>query len=645
MITTAVASQTPVHSEASDMIPEKVPGDNVDHRFIKISIEKVIRLHEAGYTDQAVAAYADLLDLYPENDEIMFKLARLHQCAGREELAIAILNGITRHSPYFADALYSLGVMLGNKRDFAGGADCLTQLLELDNSRIECYNNLARFMVELGRPEEAQRYLLTSLQVSPDEAETHNYLGNLYVSHWRFVEADNQYRRAIELSPKNASAYCNLAWIATLENRITDAVALYFKALEFAPSFRIAADNLLFTLNYSDIFTPEQVRDEHLRLADLYTCPGAVLPPRHHQQGNKLRVGYVSADFKTHSVGFFFEKVLFSHNCADFEIFCYDLVPVPDETTRRMMSFVYEWRTVYGLSDSAIADLIQVDCIDILVDLSGHTKGNRLGVFTFCPAPIQVTWLGYPNTTGLKHINYRLTDELADPSGITDHLYIERLVRLPRSFLCYAPPILSIEVAPLPEGAIIFCCFNNYPKISDTVLQLWCRVLHTLPGSLLSIKNGSLHNTGVHDRLVNRFAAHGIDRSRLTLCSHSESREEHLRRYGACHIALDTFPYNGTTTTCEALWMGVPVVTLAGVSHASRVGVSILKNVGVPEMIAANADQYVEIAVGLALKPERLRQYRNSLREKITCSPLMDASGFTKDLEQAYRWMLEQHNT
>jgi len=610
-------------------------------RFINISIEKVIKLHEDGHTDQAIAQFADILSIYPDNDEVVYKLARLYQCAGRNEEAITLLRSITKQSPYYTDALFMLGMMLGDKRDFAGGADCLTRLLELDDSRIECYNKLSCFMMELNRPEDAQSYLLKSIQLAPDHADTYNYLGNLYLRYWRLAEAGEQYRMVLELRPDYASAYNNLAWIATLEGRIADAVSLYGFALKLQPDFRIAADNLLFTLNYSDTYPPEQVRDEHLRLAEMCYGPVEGYVVRQYRPGGKIRVGYVSPDLKAHSVGFFFEPVLRNHNKELFEIYCYDLVSVPDETTRRMMNYGWEWRMVYGLSDSELAEQIRADEIDILVDLAGHTKGNRLGVFAQQPAPVQVTWLGYPNTTGLKQIDFRLTDELADPTGMTDHLYAERLLRLPRSFLCYAPPAIVPEVALLREGAIVFCSFNNNPKISETILRLWARVLHALPDSQLCLKNGSLTDVGVRNQLIDRFSAYGIDPSRLILSTFSDSREGHLQRYGACHIALDTYPYNGTTTTCEALLMGVPVVSLAGRTHASRVGMSILTNAGLPELIALNADQYVDIAVSLANNRARIQEYRNSLREQLICSSMTDASSFTADLEHAYQRMIE----
>lgn len=628
------------------MTPKRPIVDAIAQRFIDISIEKVIKLHEAGYTNDAIAQFADILTVYPNNDEIIFKLAKLYQVASRSDEAIPLLKQIAAHSPYYADALYMLGMMLGDRRDFVDGVACLTRLLEVDDSRVEAYNNLARFLITLGRPEDAHCYLLKSINMSPDCADTYNYLGNLFVHYWRLTEASEQYRKVVELQSDHAIAYSNLAMVATLEGNIATAVDLYHTALNLQPDFRIAVNNLLFHLNNSDQYTPEQVRDEHFRLTkQIYNEPIQKYTIRKRRPGDKIRIGYVSGDFKAHSVAFFLEPVLRNHNVDNFEIYCYDMVSVPDETTHRMMNLGWAWRTIYGLSDSRVAELIRTDGIDILVDLSGHTEGNRLGVFALRPAPIQVTWLGYPNTTGLKQIDLRLTDELADPSGMTDHLYVERLVRLPRTFLCYAPPVSELEVTPLPEGAVVFCCFNNYPKISDTVLKLWASILRAVPSSKLFLKSGPLVDTGVRTRLIKRFADLEIDAARLLLSGFAVNREEHLQRYGACHIALDTYPYHGTTTTCEALWMGLPVVTLAGASHAARVGVSILNNVGLPELIAPNSDRYVEIAVSLAQNPVKLRGYRHSLRERLLASPLMDATAFTEGLEQAYCRMMEQSNT
>ncbi|HXE97766.1 MAG TPA: tetratricopeptide repeat protein, partial [Dongiaceae bacterium] len=596
----------------------------------------------SGYTDQAIALLTDLLSLAAGNDEVMLKLARLHVVVDHIDEAQCLLQNFTENSPFFSDALFMLGMIFADKRNFAEGAEYFRSVLKLDDRNAEAHNNLALCLMELARPEEAQEHFVTAIKLAPDRAEACNNLGNLLVRYWKLAEASESYRRAIEIKHDYAGAYSNLGRIANYEGRIDDSVALFLKALEIMPDFRAAADNLLSILNNSDKFTPEQVSKEHFRLSAIYPVSGEKPPQMGHRQGRKIRIGYVSSDFKSHSVGFFIEPVLKNHSRDDFEIFCYDQVTVPDETTERIKNLGWTWRPVFGLPDSKVAELVRMDAIDILVDLSGHFDGNRLGVFALRPAPVQVTWLGYPNTTGLNQINFRLTDEFADPTGMTDHLYSERLIRLPRTFLCYAPPVSAPAVAPFPGEPVIFCCFNNYPKVSDTVLKLWAKVLHSVPGSKLFLKSGPLGDSGVRALLTRRFAALGIDQTRLILAGFAVRREEHLQRYGACHIALDTYPYNGTTTTCEALWMGVPVVTLAGTSHAARVGVSILNNVGLSELIAQSADQYVDIAAGLAKNPARLRDYRASLRTRLLNSRLMDAGTFTADLEQAYRRMVDQ---
>lgn len=620
------------------------PTDNTAiQRFIDTTTEKAMLLHASGYTDQAIALFTDLLSLTTGNDEVILKLARLHVVAGHIDEAQCLLQGITERSPFFSDALFMLGMILADKRCFTESAACFRSVLNLDGRHVEAHNNLALCLVQLKQPEEALIHYNKAVALAPDRAEAYNNLGNLLVSDWKLSEAAELYRQAIKIKHDYVGAYSNLGRIANYEGRIDDAITLFMKALAIQPDFRTAASNLLSILNNSDKYNPEQVSKEHFRLSYIYPVAPEVPPKANCCSSGKIKVGYVSPDFKNHSVGFFIEPVLNRHSREKFDIYCYDQVPVPDETTERIKSFGWTWRPVFGKSDSEVTEMIRVDNIDILVDLSGHSNGNRLGVFGLRPAPIQVTWLGYPNTTGLKQIDYRLTDGLADPPGMTEHLYSERLVRLPRSFLCYAPPLSAPEVAPLPGAPFIFCCFNNYPKVSDTVLNLWARILRAVPDSKLSLKSGQLGDSGVRDRLTKRFTALGIDPSRLILAGFELSREGHLQRYGTCHVALDTYPYNGTTTTCEALWMGVPVVTLAGTTHASRVGVSILENVGLPELIALNADQYVAIAVALAKNTARLQGYRNSLRKRLRSSPLLGAVSFTADLERAYLQMLD-HN-
>lgn len=623
-------------------MPPEIPNNAAaTGRIIAISTEKAIKLFEAGFTNQAIELCQELLSIFPDNDEVLLIMAKMHKNVGNIDIAIPLLQRLPPQSFFYVDALFTLGLTLMDQRNFEGGADCFKRLIDLDVMHVEGYNNLAVCMMELGQPEEAQKHLLHSINISPQHAKTHLYLGNLFARYWRLGEAREQFQQVIGLEPDNAGAHNNLSGIAVLEGNIPEAIGLLRTALEIKPDYCAAADNLLFDMNYSDHYTSEQISDEHFRLAEIYGGPPQENIQRQRRPGNKIRIGYVSGDFRSHSVAFFLEPVLKNHNKDDYEIFCYDMVTAPDDTTRRMMGLGWEWRPVYGHSDKAVAGQILCDGIDILVDLAGHTLGNRLGVFAMRPAPVQVTWLGYPNTTGLKQMDYRLADNMTDPPGMTDHLYSEKLVRLPQSFLCYAPPTTAPPLVPMQEGPVTFCCFNNYPKVSDTVLKLWVRILKSLPDSRFLLKCGSLEDLRVRTLLMERFVGQGIDPSRILLDRFTVRREDHLPRYGLCHVALDTYPYNGTTTTFESLWMGVPVVTLAGKTHASRVGLSILENSGLRELVALNADQYVEIAVTLARDSERLLQYRHSLREQLSRSPVTDAKMFTVNLEQAYKRMLQ----
>jgi predicted O-linked N-acetylglucosamine transferase (SPINDLY family) len=316
-------------------------------------------------------------------------------------------------------------------------------------------------------------------------------------------------------------------------------------------------------------------------------------------------------------------------------------VPKPDEMTKKLQGLGGIWRSIVGISDQQLADQVRMDGVDILIDLSGFTEGHRLGTFVLKPAPIQCSWLGYPNTTGLSQIEYRITDEIADPPGMTEHLYTEKLIRLPRTFLCYVPGTDSPPIQP-PDGPITFCCFNNLAKVSETVVSIWADILKALPEARLLLKSAILADFSVCRMVWSRFKEHGIEPDRIGTLGFTATKQEHLELYSSCHIALDTYPYHGTTTTCEALWMGVPVISLSGASHVSRVGTTILNAAGVPELSADSRDEYVKCAVELALSPGRIANYRHSLRSRMQSSALMDAPGFVSDLEEAFKVMLKR---
>jgi predicted O-linked N-acetylglucosamine transferase (SPINDLY family) len=354
----------------------------------------------------------------------------------------------------------------------------------------------------------------------------------------------------------------------------------------------------------------------------------------------RLRIGYLSPDFRKHVVMTFMAPALERHDRDQFEVFCFHTHRDKDAVTERLRSQVEHWSDCGGLTDDAIADRIRADRIDILVDLAGHTSGHRIGVLAMKPAPIQVTYLGYPNTTGLPTVDYRITDDLADPPGRADELSVERLLRLPRPFLCYRPEAKTPDPGPPPvlsRGHATFGCFNNTLKLSDSFLDLAARVVNAVPGSRLVLKSGGLELHSVGGRVRQRFAAAGVAPDRLELRGWTAAVEDHLGAYGEIDVALDSFPYNGTTTTCEALWMGVPVVTLRGDRHAARVGASLLGWLGLTDFVAADAEEFVRICARLAGDVAGAGSRRAGLRERLRASLLVDEAGFAREIERCYR--------
>jgi predicted O-linked N-acetylglucosamine transferase (SPINDLY family) len=366
-----------------------------------------------------------------------------------------------------------------------------------------------------------------------------------------------------------------------------------------------------------------------------------------------LRVGYVSADLKrAHPVTYFFEPILANHDSAQVHTVCYSGVATPDVHTASMKALAHDWRDVEGMGNDELVALVQRDRIDILVDLSGHTTGDRLKVFGQRPAPLQITYLGYSFTTGMTEMDYRITDPIADPDG-ADRYYTERLLRLPGGFCCYAPPRDAPDVWLSPpaaaRGYVTFGSLNKPQRLTDDVVALWARVLRAVPRSRLFIGRAELHGD-VADALARRFAQHGISRGRIEMSYSAVGSQSHLSLYSRFDIALDTFPWSGHTTSCEALWMGVPVITLYGKTHAGRMVASVLNQIGLESLVTRTPDEYVRIAINLARDVGVLAEMRKTMRDRMRSSPLCDGKAFTVSLEQAYRdvwvrWCATQRGT
>jgi predicted O-linked N-acetylglucosamine transferase (SPINDLY family) len=339
--------------------------------------------------------------------------------------------------------------------------------------------------------------------------------------------------------------------------------------------------------------------------------------------------------------------LLKAHNHQEVEVFCYADLKSPDQTTATIKQLCDHWRPITGLTDETVARQIRDDAIDILVDLAGHTSGNRLRVFAYQPAPVQITWLGYPNTTGMPVMDYRLTDDIADPQDLEDAYHSETRIRLPEGFLCYEPPETAPDVNRLPvctTDGITFGSFNSLPKINETVIALWAHILCQVPGSRLMLKSKRLADKTTRQRYRNLFLCHDIGSDRVYLLPWAASTAGHLAVYHEVDIGLDPFPYNGTTTTCEALWMGVPVITLRGHRHSGRVGASLLTRLGLTELIADSQAQYVRIAKQLASDIDGLEKYRSGMRPRMGASALMDKGSFAGSMENTFRHIWETKN-
>jgi protein O-GlcNAc transferase len=541
--------------------------------------------------------------------------------------------------PDWWQARSNLGFALARVGLMAQAAEELSAAARLNPEDAGVRNNLGLALSSLGRGEEAQQSFLEAIRLHPGYPEAHNNLAILYERFGRTSEAIDCCLAALRLRPAYPEAHLNLANALKSQGRHDEALAHYREALRLKPDYLEARSSLLFSLCYPAGLSPELVFAEHSAFGAAYRFAAA---PHDNdpQPGRPLRIGYLSADFRSHAVARFIEPVLRHHDRSRFQVVCYSNVTAPDETSTRLGALAGRLVNIAGMPDQEAAELIRGDRIDILVDLSGHTADNRLALCARKPAPVQVTWLGYPHSTGLQSMDYRITDAVSDPPGASERFHSEQLLRLPGSFSCFAPPEEAPPVGELPAlsaGLLTFGSFNNPAKITPETVALWAGVLRRVPASRMLIRGYSRANRGSRARLLGLFAANGIGAGRLDLRGNTASYREHLELYCELDIALDCIPYNGTTTTCEALWMGVPVLTLAGDSHRSRVGATLLQSVGLPDLIASSPGEFLDRAAALAGDLGELARLRGALRGKMADSPLTDGASFTRNLEAAYR--------
>lgn len=543
-----------------------------------------------------------------------------------------------RKAPSDADASRLLGLALLNTGKPEQAAYFTAKAMELSPSPAACDAH-GTVLVVLGRLEEAERVFRAGIGADDRLPSLHNGLGGALLNQKKYDEAAGAFARAREIDPASVVYLRQHAAALVRAHRTAEAMTLLRAGVEAFPNDVLLRTQLVSSLNYED--GPPAERLEHARaLGSLFARAAGPRPafPNAKDPAKILKVGLLSADWFDHPVAHFMSPLL-EQTPAGVRLHVYDASRKRDATTARLRGLVAAWREVDAQGDAAVAAQMRADGIDIAVDLGGHTVDSRVAVMAFHPAPVGVSYLGYPATTGMAGVGWRLVDGLTDPPG-SEEWHTERLLRLDPCFLCFRPPSEAPEVAPLPAaagGGVTFGSFNNPAKLSPRVLALWSRVLSAVPGSRLLLKGVGLDLPAVRDRLRAAAAGAGIDPSRLEVLPTTRTPAEHLGTYARVDIALDTFPYHGTTTTCEALWMGVPVVTLAGQVHVSRVGVSLLRAAGCEGWVANDEDAYVKIASGLASDPAALARRRAQLRAGVAASPLADAGAFVARFEQALR--------
>jgi predicted O-linked N-acetylglucosamine transferase (SPINDLY family) len=587
-----------------------------------------------GDTDDAVQSYERAVSLRPGNAILLNEYGNALAVAGRFADAETTLRQAIGAQPDIPEIHNNLGNVLRSLRRFEDAEAAYGAAIDLRPDYAEALGNRGVLYLGRGAAALAIAAFEQGLALQPENALMRTHLGAAYAGAGRLEDAVAAHRAALDHDPDLIAAHNNLAIALKDQGMLHQARAAYSAAMALAPGDAGIRSNYLMCLSYDPDIDGPTLLGEHRRWAAAHERPVPSETVVDAEPDRVIRIGYVSADFWTHSVAYFIEPVLARHDRSAFHVTCYADVEAPDETTARLRGLSDRWRDTRGVDDAALYDQIEADDIDILVDLAGHTGGNRLPLFGRRAAPLQLTWIGYPATTGLEQMDYRITDAWADPPGTTDAFHSETLLRLPHGFLCYRPP----DDAPLLDSRAgerppTFGSFNNLSKLGDGVIALWARILGEMPEARLLLKSRQLADTGVRDRILAAFGAHGVDGARLQFRPRVPSQAAHLGLYDEVDVALDTFPYNGTTTTCEALWMGVPVVALAGRLHAGRVGVSLLEQTGCGDWIAETPDDYVAIACGLAKDPPD----REALRRRIVESSLTDARGFTRDLETALR--------
>lgn len=623
--------------------------------------------------DQAIDAYRRALELRPDSPDALNHLGLALKEKGDWEGANSALRKAIELRPKFAAAHNNLGAVLEASGELSSAIEAYRHAVSLQPNYVQALANLGRSLCKAGQYEPSIVELRRAVSLAPNWADGFICLGNTFREYGRLDEARQAMERALAINPQNTEACANLAVIHQERREVDPAIDLCRRALALRPelpqalnnlgrslldaglideaiaSYReseaigpspTTGSNLLFALHLHPDSDPQSLREAHARWNSTYAAtlaPPTLSFPKDRNPDRTLRVGFVSPDFHNHPVGRFMLPLLEHHDRTQLKALCYSDSRQSDNLNRRLRTVADAWHDTARLSDDRLANLIRSDRIDILVDLALHTEGNRLLVFARKPAPVQTTYLAYCSSSGLATMDYRLTDPYLDPSGSDESIYCERSIRI-ESYWCYSPPAESPPVGPLPalqNGFVTFGCLNSFQKVSGPLLRLWIRILQNVPNSRLMLHS---YEGSHRRRVLDLFITEGVDPNRISFVG-PQPTPDYFRQYNAIDIALDTFPYTGGTTTCDALWMGVPAITLVGKTAVSRGGASILTNAGLSDYIANTPQQYIESSIRIALNVQRLAELRAQLREQMQNSRLMDAPRFAREMERAFRQM------
>jgi predicted O-linked N-acetylglucosamine transferase (SPINDLY family) len=592
----------------------------------------------ARYVD-ALAAYGKAVRMNPNVGFVWFRQGKLLNGLKRYAESIPALAKAISLPGQLGDYYYEYGLALHMSKRFQEALVHYEKALSMGYNTAALQCNRGVIYKDLRKGGDAIMAFHAAVKMDPSNVSYLNNLGAAALELGLNTEALECFEQAVEKNPMLPTARNNIGNLLKDRARGMDALPQYRKSMELNPDDRDAPSNYLLCHMYIPDMDPKLVFEEHKKWGISTTKkfpPAFKFKPR--EVGAKIRVGFLSADLCHHPVAHFIEPIFRGYDRECFEVVAYGDQRKSDEFSARFAKQVDLWRETSSYDDRALAKLIHEDRVDILFELAGHTAYNRLGVFALKPAPVQVSYLGYPGTTGLPTIDFRITDAFADPLGATEHLHTEKLIRVPECAWCFEPDASAPEVEPLPalkNGYVTFGCFNNMAKLNPSLFETWAEILLRVPGSHLRLKARTLTDDGVRKELKSYFTERGIEEDRLDFFGHTKKIADHLNHYHSVDIALDSFPYHGTTTTCEAMWMGCPVVTRSGKTHVSRVGVSLLSAVGLQEFITDTREAYIEKAVALAAQTDRLQELRSGMRDRLRNSVLMDEKRFVQGFEKA----------